>query len=104
MEDDRHCIGVIPEIGQLIVHVSVVGVDRNEGGLVAGIDALHVLRGVEEVESDLVLVLSTSTKQSRPEANAPLIEGGPTPNGVAVLQRWRVGNSLPARLATNVSA
>ena len=68
MEHDSDGIGIVPEVEQLFVAVSVVGVDRDESDPKAGEHALHVFGAVVEVERHLVLM--DSTKRGEPPGNS----------------------------------
>ena len=56
VEDDGDGVGVVPQVGELVVGVAVVGVDRHEAGLEHAEHALEVLRAVVQVVRHLVLV------------------------------------------------
>ncbi len=56
VEDDRHGVGVVPQVDELVVGVAVIGVDRHQAGLQDAEGRLHVLGAVVEVVRHLVLV------------------------------------------------
>ena len=56
VEDHRHRVGVLPQVGELVVGVPVVGVDGDQADLEDGEGRLQVLGAVVEIEGDLVLL------------------------------------------------
>ena len=84
VEHDGHGVRVLPQVRQLVVEVPVVGVHRDQAGLVAGERRLEVLRRVEEVDGDLVLVDGTVLEQEAGQAVGPPVEVGPRVAAVAM--------------------
>lgn len=54
VEDQRHQIRVPVEVDQLLLHVTVVDVDRHDPCLQAAQHGLHVLDAVVEVQSEVL--------------------------------------------------
>ena len=77
VEHDRHRVGVVPEIRELVVAVAVVRVDRHEPDLHGAERGLDVLGAVVEVDRDLVLLRHAEIEQELRHPVGPAVEVGP---------------------------
>ena len=77
VEDDRHRVGVLPEVTELVVGVAVVGVDRDQPDLEGGEERLQVLGAVVEIEGHLVLLDHAQVQQVSGHTVGPAVELGP---------------------------
>ena len=77
VEHDRHGVGVLPQVAQLVVAVAVVGVDGDEADLHGGEGGLEVLGRVVEVDGHLVLVGGAEVEQELRDAVGPAVELAP---------------------------
>ena len=74
VEHDRHAVGVVPEVRELVVAVAVVGVDRHEPRVERRHRGLDVLGAVVEVDGDLVLQPRAALDERRAERVDPAEE------------------------------
>ena len=74
VEDDRHRVGVLPQVAQLVVAVAVVGVDGDQANLHGGEGGLDVLGRVVQVDRHLVLLGDPQVEQELRDAVGPTIE------------------------------
>jgi hypothetical protein len=79
VEDHRHRIGVVPQVGQFFGGVAEVGVHRHEADLEHPEDALDVLGAVIEVMGDLVLLHDAVVEQELRQPIGAPVELGPGP-------------------------
>ena len=98
VEHHRLDVGVVPQVGQLVAGVPVVGVDRNHRGLERGEHALQVLGAVVEVLGDLGLVAQAGAEQGSGDAVGSPVEVPPGDGAAAAGQRRSVGEALGDRL------
>ena len=77
VEHDSIRLGVGPEVGELLLPVPVVGVDRNEADLEACEDCFEVLGAVVEVEGDSRRRAEAGIEEGGGDAGRPLVEGFP---------------------------
>ena len=80
VEDHGDGVGVVPQVGQLVIGVAVVGVDRDEAGLDGGVHDSRYSGAVVQVEGHLVLVGRRGRAASGPPVG-PAVELAPV--------RWR---------------
>ena len=99
MEDDCHCIGVVPEVQELIVAVAIVGVDGHEPDPKGGEDPLEVLRRVVEVQRNLVLRRQPEGQEPARHSTRAEVELAPCGDSFTLdhrgLVRLRGGDGLP---------
>ena len=98
VEDHRHRVGVVPQVGQLVLAVAVVGVDRDQCRLQRAEHGLEVLGAVVEVERHLVLVGHPRRQQPAGHAVRPGVEVGPAQAAVALDDGRRIGLGRGHRL------
>ena len=67
VEDDGHAVGVVPQVGELVGAVAVVGVDRDQTGVQRAHRHDEVLGAVVEVDAHLVLELGAALGERRAE-------------------------------------
>jgi hypothetical protein len=99
VEHDGDDVGVVPQVGQFVRRVAIVGVDHGEAGLERGEDRLEVLRPVVQVLGDLVLLGDASAQQMGGEGVGALVELTPGSDVAAVALcrsiRQLFGDGLP---------
>jgi hypothetical protein len=98
VEHDGHGVGVVPEVGQLVVGVAVVRVDRDQPRLPRRVERLQVLRPVVEVLRHLVLALDAELEEGGGDPVGPPVELLPREAPVPVDLRRRVGLDVGHRL------
>ena len=98
VEDDRFDVGVVPQVGELVAGVAVVGVDRHQPGLERREQALQVLGRVEEELGDLGLVAEPGVEQRGGDAVGALVEVPPRRDAAVAVERGRVGEAVGHRL------
>ena len=94
MEDHGNGVGVVPEVLQFVVGVAVVGVHRNESGLVHTEHALEVLGAVVHVLRHFVLVVGARSEQRCSDAIGATIELAPREHAVALHLRRCFGKAI----------
>ena len=98
VEDDRHRVGVLPQVDELVVGVPVVGVDRHQADLEAGEGGLEVLRAVVEVDGHLVLVADPGVEEPPGQVVGPAVQLTPGQGGVPMGEGGCVGQHVGHRL------
>ena len=84
MEDDRHRIGVAPQVAELVIAVAVVRVDGNQPDLDGGEAGLQIFGAVVEVDRDLVLLDDALVEEELGHPVGTAVEVGPTHVAVAL--------------------
>ena len=98
VEHHRDGIGVVPEVGELVLGVAVVGVHRDQTRFEAREHRLDVLVRVVEILRDLVLLRGARRDQRPRHAVRSAVELRPREPVVTVRERGRVGQRVGNRL------
>ncbi len=97
VEQQRLGVGVVEEVGELVLEVPVVHVRGNGAQLERRIDALAVLVAVVEVRGDLRVLSEPGGRQRRRETRGPIVELAPGHAPVALHERDAFGEHVRDR-------
>ena len=101
MEDEDFGVGVVEQVGELVLEVAVVDVGRNRAHFEDRERRFDVLVAVVEIERDLRVGLDVECLQRAREPCRPVVELAPGDPPVTLDERelvgHRVGDGLPNR-------